>query len=122
MLPLLLDEGLPRSAADRLRQLGWDAVHVVDLDLSGAADDVLLSLSAKDARVVVSLDSDFPRLLALSSGTAPSVLLLRLQGLDTAKTVDLILRCVELTESHLRSGAVVVHARGELRVRSLPLR
>ncbi|MGH8285469.1 MAG: DUF5615 family PIN-like protein [Steroidobacteraceae bacterium] len=39
MIKILLDQGLPRSAAARLREAGWDAVHAAEVGLERATDE-----------------------------------------------------------------------------------
>ena len=42
-MKLLLDQGLPRSTAELLRQSGLDAVHTGECGLSVASDDEILA-------------------------------------------------------------------------------
>ncbi|MBK7767998.1 MAG: DUF5615 family PIN-like protein [Sulfuritalea sp.] len=42
MIKILLDQGLPRSAAELLIQQGWDALHVGDVGLRTASDQTIL--------------------------------------------------------------------------------
>ena len=65
-MKFLLDQGLPRTMADRLTQAGFDSIHVGALGMSEAADTAILSHAAQDGRVVVTHDSDFHGLLAES--------------------------------------------------------
>jgi predicted nuclease of predicted toxin-antitoxin system len=39
---LLLDQGLPRSAARLLTEAGWDVVHVADIGMSRSDDGDIL--------------------------------------------------------------------------------
>lgn len=121
MIPLLLDEGLPRGAAQALRERGWDAVHVWDLGMQGASDEDLLERAAREGRVVVTLDSDFPRLLALERLPTPSVVFLRLQGLGTSRAVQLLTSMLPELVPALKAGAVAVHDGARVRVRTLPI-
>jgi predicted nuclease of predicted toxin-antitoxin system len=73
-MKLLLDQGLPRSAAALLCQAGIDTVHVGDLGQSSADDSVILESGRDSNRVVVTLDADFHTLLALSGAATPSVI------------------------------------------------
>jgi predicted nuclease of predicted toxin-antitoxin system len=60
---LLLDQGLPRSAAPLLRRQGVDAIHVGDIGMATAADAAILALGRQERRVVVMLDADFHALM-----------------------------------------------------------
>lgn len=73
-MKLLLDQGLPRSAASLLRAAGVDTVHVGEIGMSAVSDSAILAQGQAEQRVVVTLDADFHALLALSGATAPSVI------------------------------------------------
>jgi len=51
---ILVDENLPRSLAQRLRQAGHDAVDLRELDRTGIPDPEVLALANADERVLVS--------------------------------------------------------------------
>jgi predicted nuclease of predicted toxin-antitoxin system len=76
-MKLLLDQGLPRSAAGLLRGRGLDAVHAAEAGLSTAPDALILERAAAEGRVVVTLDADFHRLLAASEAVLRSVIRIR---------------------------------------------
>jgi predicted nuclease of predicted toxin-antitoxin system len=58
-MKLLLDQGLPRSAAILLTEAGIDTIHVGDIGLSAAEDAEILKKAQEDGRIVVTLDADF---------------------------------------------------------------
>ena len=64
-MKLLLDQGLPRSTAELLREKGLDAVHTGECGLAVASDDAILAAGRTQGRTVVTLDSDFHAILAL---------------------------------------------------------
>lgn len=76
----LLDQGLARSAVVHLRQAGIESVHVGDLGMAAASDAMILEEGLNRNAVVVTLDADFHRLLALSNATTPSVIRIRMEG------------------------------------------
>jgi predicted nuclease of predicted toxin-antitoxin system len=119
---LLVDEALQTRVAELLRTEGHDALHVVDLGLQGAKDRVLLARARDEGRVVVTTDTDFGTLLALSGGEAPSVILLR--GIDDQadERSAAILAAVQAVGEQLEAGAVAVVEAGRVRIRSLPIR
>jgi predicted nuclease of predicted toxin-antitoxin system len=63
-MKLLLDHGLPRSAARLLREGGIDTLHVGEVGLAAATDNEILEKGRQEDRVVVTLDADFHSLLA----------------------------------------------------------
>ena len=121
-MKLLLDQGLPRSAADLLRQAGMDTIHVGEIGMSEAEDEAILEHGRGDERVVVTLDADFHTLLALSGATAPSVIRLRIEGLRGEEAAALLQAIVTQFDEDLEQGAAVTAQEGRVRVRRLPLR
>ena len=53
-----LDEDLSPIIAHIVRQLGYDAVSVHDLEREGLSDDVQLTLAAAAGRILVSINRD----------------------------------------------------------------
>ena len=86
---LLLDQGLPRSAARLLREAGVDTVHVGEIGYSDADDASILKRARDEERTVVTFDADFHALLALSRATSPSVIRIRIEGLCGQRAADL---------------------------------
>jgi predicted nuclease of predicted toxin-antitoxin system len=77
---LLLDESLSARLVARLTEAGHDVVHVGDLDLLGASDDVVLAAAVEHRRILMTADTDFGALLAVSDASLPRVVLLRRGG------------------------------------------
>ena len=105
-----------------LRDDGWDAVHVREIGMHEAADMEILDYAAGESRVVITLDRDFPQILALTAATRPSVVLIRQQRLRTAEIAALIASIWREHEDVLDQGCILkVSARGT-RARLLPVR
>ena len=118
---LLLDQGLPQSAAGRLRAIGVDTIHVGEIGMSRALDEEILAHGLASGRVVVTLDADFHALLARSGAHAPSVIRLREERLDATRAARLILDVLTACSDALGMGAVVSADSGRIRLRRLPL-
>jgi len=71
LIGLLLDQGLPRSAATLLREQGWDVLHTGDIGLSKATDRAILDYAQAEKRTVITLDADFHAILAVENAEAP---------------------------------------------------
>ena len=96
---IVLDQGVPRDAAGRLRDVGHECVHVGEIGMSTASDEEILAFAVGRNGMVVTLDADFHAILAVSGATGPSVIRIRLQGLRAAEIVD----CVRLVSTHFAS-------------------
>jgi predicted nuclease of predicted toxin-antitoxin system len=118
---LLLDQGLPRTAATDLAKLGWDVVHVGEIGLAAATDQEILRRALAEQRAIVTLDADFHTILALENASGPSVIRVRIEGLRGVELAALILRVVQACEADLNAGAMVTVKEAGVRVRALPV-
>ncbi len=74
---LLVDANLSPAVAAQLRDAGYDAVHVIDVGLATAIDPDIVDHAEDQGLVIVTVDTDFPMLIALRRASSPSVVLLR---------------------------------------------
>ena len=121
MIALLIDQGLPRSAASRLREAGIDAVHTAEIGASTASDIELLLRAQQECRTVVTLDADFHSLLAISGASSPSVIRIRIEGLRGKELAELLVNVLSQCANELEQGAVVTVQQKRIRLRLLPL-
>jgi predicted nuclease of predicted toxin-antitoxin system len=119
---IVLDQGIPATAAPMLREGNWDAIHVREIGMQYAADIEILDYAAREYRVVITLDRDFPQILALTGSSVPSVVLIRQQGLRAADIAHLLATIWVEYESDLDSGCVVKATPRGIRSRRLPLK
>jgi predicted nuclease of predicted toxin-antitoxin system len=98
-------------------------VHVRDRGLQSADDLVVFELAAIEERAIVSADTDFGTLLALTRESLPSVIIFR-RGTDRklAKQLALLLANMAAIEESIETGAIVVFESSRIRVRELPIR
>lgn len=81
IFPILLDQGLPRDAAEQLRSDGVDCIHIGEIGMSASSDTDILEFAGANRRIVVTLDADFHAILAVNGMSGPSVIRIRLEGL-----------------------------------------
>ena len=120
-MKFLLDQGLPRSTVGHLQAMGLEAEHVGNLGLANATDETILAEGNTRGAIVVTLDSDFHALLALSNASSPSVIRIRIQGLKGKDVARIIQQAVEATEHDLTAGAALTVTDRRLALRRLPL-
>jgi predicted nuclease of predicted toxin-antitoxin system len=120
-LKLLIDESLSAQVAAIAREHGHDAIHVGDLGLLGAVDELVMLAAVQDGRIVVAADTDFGELLAIGRHTEPSVVLLRRAPHRPGEQAALMLEALVAAEYELEeTGAIVVASPAVVRVRELP--
>jgi predicted nuclease of predicted toxin-antitoxin system len=90
--------------------------------MSHAADEEILTYARQQSRTRVTLDRDFHTHLALSRSDGPSVVLVRLEGLDSLRQADLIRRVWSICAGDIQLGAAESVDRLAIRVRRLPLK
>jgi predicted nuclease of predicted toxin-antitoxin system len=120
---LLLDANLSPRLVAELRDAGYEALHVADLGLLSASDELIFERAATDQWTVVTADTDFSMLLALRAAASPSVVLLRgVAELTWTAHAGLLVANLEAVATDLDRGAVVSLSPTRLAVRMLPLR
>jgi predicted nuclease of predicted toxin-antitoxin system len=91
---LLLDMNLSPSWVPFLKGAGVEAVHWSSVGQGNASDRELMQWARANEHVVFTNDLDFSAVLAMTRGTGPSVLQLRLENLlpDEAGEIVLLVR------------------------------
>jgi predicted nuclease of predicted toxin-antitoxin system len=119
---LLLDANLSPRLVPVLQAAGHHVNHVVELGLLTATDRAILDRARIDGWIVITADSDFPMLLALSGAAMPSVVLLRgVADLSPDAHGQLLVANLPAVAQDLERGAVVSLSPNRIRVRDLPI-
>lgn len=121
-MKLLLDQGLARSTASRLREQNTPCIHAGEIGLAKADDEQLITHARCNDLIIVTLDADFHALLALSGERKPSVIRIRVEGLKAETTAHLLLKILKEIGRDLKEGAAVSVNDDSVRVRRLPIR
>jgi predicted nuclease of predicted toxin-antitoxin system len=116
-LKLLVDENLSARHARTVRDLGHDAVSVVELGLSGAEDSAVRNAAIEHGRVLLTLDADFANILRFPPGETPGVVRLRVHP-AIEESIDAAIRFAipRLDSMDLQGKLAVVHERN-IRIR-----
>jgi predicted nuclease of predicted toxin-antitoxin system len=118
---LLLDQGVPRDAAGRLRDLGYECIHVGEVGMSTAPDEEILRLALEKNAIIVTLDADFHAILAVSGAERPSVIRIRIQGLRAEEISERIHSVTKRFESELMAGLLVTVKKRKTTSHKLPI-
>lgn len=118
----LIDNALSPLVAQALRKHGHDATHVRDVGLHAASDQVVLERAAAESRVLVSADTDFGALLALSELAGPSIILFRREtGRSPQAQIELLLANLNAVKAAADEGSIIVFDENRIRIRRLPI-
>jgi predicted nuclease of predicted toxin-antitoxin system len=118
---LLLDQGLPRSSAEILRNKGWDIQHTGEIGMSNATDRQILEYARDEQRIVITLDSDFHAILAVENFDSPSVVRIRQEGLRGPELAELVEKIWLRIGQQLENGAMATITEKAMRIRKIPL-
>jgi predicted nuclease of predicted toxin-antitoxin system len=102
---LVLDQGIPRDAAAFLRERGHDCIHVGEIGMSMATD----------------AETDFHAILAVSRASAPSVIRIRMQGLDAIAVAELVQKVIAAFADELAHGSLVTVKANKTASHKLPI-
>jgi len=109
------------DAVEHLRRLGHEATHAAAVGLSTVSDNEILAVARREARVVVTADLDYPRLLAIESADGPAVILFRGGTYSDSEMLALLDRVLAEVPTIELERSVTVVDRHRIRRRRLPL-
>ena len=120
-MKLFLDQGIPRSTASLLREMGIDALHVGEIGMASAADEAIIEYARSNRYSIVTLDADFHSLLALAEASGPSVVRLRIQRLKAPEAANLVWTVLERVGHELDAGSFITVKENSIGIRRLPI-
>ena len=102
-MKFLVDNQLPLALAQRLRQLGHEARHVIDLHLDEAEDLDIWQQAASLGWTIITKDEDFSRLVLLRAEPV-QVVWVRLGNCRKAVLLDTVERHWPMVQDRLSAG------------------
>ena len=110
----LADESCDFAVVRALRETGHDVAAVRDLS-RGAPDDVVIELTVRENRILLTEDKDFGQLVYAYAANPPGVIFIRFPGNARRTLVDAIMRLVAMGEEKIKGKFIVVQP-GRIRV------
>ena len=117
----LIDMPLSPELAEWLREQGHDARHAAEAGLFRATDSEILERAHREQRIVVTVDLDYPRLLALAQAERQGLILLRGGDYSEREAKERLGRALEAIPAEELPNSIVVVEKGRIRRRRLPL-
>lgn len=115
-----LDENLPRDLADELTRRGHDVDTVLDEQLGGHKDPVVVQAASDDGRLVITLDRGIGDIRAFPPGTHAGVVVLRPVSQDPVSILALLDRLLDAHELDEFSRCVTIIEPQRVRIRRPP--
>ena len=106
----LLDENIPNSVYHKLREMGYDAIRLLDIAHRGMKNSHVAELATKEGRIVITFDPDFLK-LKKELRKKVSVIIIDLKPRDPVIAAKLI-------EDYIRQCAQILKRRRKVRITS----
>jgi len=120
-MKLLFDMNLSPKLADSLMARGIESVHWFRIGAPEAVDNEIIAYALANDYVIVTCDLDFSVIMSISHGIKPSVVQIRVQGIQMDRVVDLIILAIQQYTNEIEVGAVLTIDAKKARMRLLPL-
>lgn len=114
-LRFLIDVGVGIKVEEWLQEHGFDTNTIRNINIR-MADKEILKLAVAEKRVVVTMDKDFGELIYNSKLPHSGVLLLRLEGANSDKKVEIVGNIVK-NYADMLTNSFSVFKDGRLRIR-----
>jgi predicted nuclease of predicted toxin-antitoxin system len=121
-MKFLLDENISPALADLLKNIGYEARHVIEVGYNMTSDFKIAEFAATTGEIIVTHDTDFGTILALTGQNRPSVILIRWQSITTLLIFEFLEKYLLELEEDLQKGSLVVVEDNKIRIRLLPLK
>lgn len=121
-MKFLLDENMPPSLAGKIKSIGYEARHVIEIGYNSTPDFKICDLAASTNEIILTHDTDFGTILALSGANKPSVILFRWQIITLTAVFQFLEKYLIELENDLNEGCLVAVDDNKMRIRLLPLK
>jgi predicted nuclease of predicted toxin-antitoxin system len=121
-MKLLLDQGLPLSTAELLREQGIDSIHVSEIGWARAEDTKIIELAQTNDQIIITLDADYHAVIALTSAPSPSVIWIRVVNLRALEDMEIIIPILNEYKEMLINGVLItMRSDRKVKTRLLPI-
>ena len=113
-----VDENLPVELAEFLRNKGYDAITVIEQNLSGRSDSIIASVCKKEKRIIITLDTDFADIREYPPAQYPGIIVLRTRKQDKHFILQLFKRVIRLFRKEQIDKHLWILEEDRIRIRS----
>jgi predicted nuclease of predicted toxin-antitoxin system len=112
-----IDENLPHDAAELLKRAGHDVTSVVEQQLGGRSDSIVLDVCRRESRVLVTLDLDFTDIRLHPVGSHAGIWVLRSSSQSIAAILALLRGALAALETEGCDNRLWIIERNRVRIR-----
>jgi len=109
-MKFLIDTQLPKLLAKRLREMGYEAEHVLEIALGQSPDNDIWRFAAANGMVIVSKDEDFAEWV-LAGRLGPAVVWLRVGNCTNSELLASLLPAWPRVIEALEAGDQLIEIR-----------
>lgn len=120
-MKFLADMGVSPLTVKKLKEAGYDAVHLSEQGLMRMPDSLIMAKAKQESRIVLTFDLDFTDLLAASKDNLPNVIIFRLKRTRPDFVNSRLFIVLSECSKNLNNGAIIIVEDYRYRVRNLPL-
>lgn len=120
-MKFLLDVHLGNTLAGFLREAGHQCRLVAEIGDPRMEDVDILELARQNNEVILTHDLDFGTLLAFNNASSPSVVIFRIEKINSKIFAELLIQNWADIEQPLQDGAIAIIEPTSIRIRSLPI-
>ncbi len=117
----LIDENLPLSFAEIIREMKYESAHVYEVGLDKTDDSTILEYASSHGQIIITFDLDFSRLVATGKHQLPSIITFRTDAMTASFFKNAFVQHIDKLREPLVTGAMVTITEHNIRVRQLPV-
>lgn len=118
-MKFLVDMGISPKTVVFLKNLGYDAVHLLDQGLNQLGDPDILKKAQEEARILLTHDLDFGELVSAGGLQLPSVVTFRLRNMKPENLNRYLEIILKQHGKLLETGVILTVEEGKIRSRLL---
>jgi predicted nuclease of predicted toxin-antitoxin system len=112
-----VDENLPAELVELLRDAGWDAMSVLDENLSGTDDDRLNAICTSEGRVLLTFDRGFGNIRTFAPHVHPGFIVFRLGSQEKPHVLKVAEQVITMLRTRACVGELWIVEESRIRVR-----
>ncbi|MDO8283279.1 MAG: DUF5615 family PIN-like protein [Thermodesulfovibrionia bacterium] len=120
-MKFLADMPVSPKTVNYLRDIGHDIYRINEKGLPKAKDSEIVDIAINEQRIILTMDLDFPAIIAKSGMSTPSAIIFRLSDESHENINALLTNILPQIEKEVLKGAIVMIEDDRFRVRELPI-